>query len=381
MRKEIEPVSATDFMKFLLTWQQVTAPVKPRGREGVLQVIRQLQGLELPATAWEQHVLPARIEAYDPADLEHLCLGGVVAWGRLRSDMPATEEHENGGRRRRNRRAPGRSAPLAFLLREDRDYFLDADGAPSEELPGLSAAARQVAGYLKGHGASFLSDIARRSGLLKAKAEESLWELVARGIATGDGIAGLRVLLTPEKKRLGPRSRLRLVSGGQASARAMPLGRWSLWRDDGGGNAIDAEAKLEHRARQLLLRYGIMFRELLARELCAPSWRHLLQIYRRLEARGEIRGGRFVNGFAGEQFALPEAVDRLRAQRRLQESHEPVVISAADPLNLVGILSAGSRLSPYSNQSIAYADGVALETGPLGALLGHLHKRRETAAP
>jgi ATP-dependent Lhr-like helicase len=238
-----------------------------------------------------------------------------------------------------------------------------------------------VADYLKRHGASFLNDIARHTGLLRSKAEESLWELVARGVATGDGIAGLRLLLTPEKKRLGRRSRLRIVSGGQANARTMPLGRWSLWRDEGRGSAIDAEARLEHRARQLLLRYGVMFRELLAREVCAPSWRHLLQIYRRLEARGEIRGGRFVNGFAGEQFALPEAVDRLRAQRRLQENQEPVIISAADPLNLVGILSPGARISPYSNQSIANADGTAVETGPLGALVGHLHQRRELIAP
>jgi len=136
-------------------------------------VIRQLQGLELPATAWEQHVLPARIAGYDPADLEHLCLAGVVAWGRLRSDIPALEEPPNGKRRRRKQRAPGRSAPLAFLLREDRDYFLEHDGAPSEDLPGLSPAARAVADYLKKHGASFLSDIARHTGLLRSKAEES----------------------------------------------------------------------------------------------------------------------------------------------------------------------------------------------------------------
>jgi len=370
MRKEIEPVSAVEFMKFLLHWQQVAAPAKPRGREGVLQVIRQLQGLELPAPAWEQHVLPARVENYDPTDLEHLCLAGVVAWGRLRSELPSDPEAE--GEQRRRRRAPGRSAPIAFLLREDRDYFLRDGAEPSAPLPGLSPAARQAAEYLQQHGASFLSDIARRTGLLKVRAEEALWELVARGVATGDGIAGLRTLLTPEKKRQAPRSRLRVIAGGQSPVRSMPVGRWSLWREAHALHEIKEEEALEYQARQLLLRYGVFFRELLARENCAPSWRQLLQIYRRLEARGEIRGGRFVNGFVGEQFALPEAVDRLRAQRRLQETQPPVIVSAADPLNFVGVLSPGGRISPFSNQSIAYADGVPIESGPLGAVLSRL---------
>ena len=377
MRKEIEPVTAADFMKFLLDWQQLSAPAKPRGREGVLQVIRQLQGLELPAPAWEQHVLPARIEAYDPADLEHLCLAGVVAWGRLRTDIPSDSAEETLPRRR-SRRAPGRSAPIAFLLREDRDYFLRGSFALTE-FTHLSPMAREVARYLEQYGASFLSDIARRTGLLKVKAEEALWELVARGVATGDGIAGLRVLLTPENKRHNARGRLRLVAGGQSSSRSMPVGRWSLWRDFHGASSVKEDEALEYQARQLLLRYGVVFREVLARENCAPSWRALLQIYRRLEARGEIRGGRFVTGFVGEQFAIPEAVDRLRAQRRLRESQAPIVISAADPLNMVGILSAGARVSPFSNQSIAYVDGVVSEVGPLGAVLSQLQKLHASA--
>lgn len=378
LRKEIEPVSPTEFMKFLLRWQQVTSASKPRGREGVLQVIRQLQGLELPAPAWEQHVLPARVENYDPADLEHLCLAGVVAWGRLRSELPISEA-EPEKRRRRSRSAPGRSAPIAFLFREDRDFFLGASSTAPEETPGLSSMAREVARYLQQHGASFLSDIARRTGLLKVKAEQALWELVARGVATGDGIAGLRVLLTPERKRQEPRSRLRVIAGGQAGARAMPVGRWALWRETSGANPVSEELALEQQARQLLLRYGVVFRELLTRESCAPSWRQLLQTYRRLEARGEIRGGRFVNGFVGEQFALPEAVDRLRAERRAPLSQTPTLIAAADPLNLAGILSAGARISPFSNQTIAYADGVAVEAGPLGAVLSRLQNSQAAA--
>jgi ATP-dependent Lhr-like helicase len=371
MRKEIEPVSATEFMKFLVGWQHASPAGRLRGREGILQVIRQLQGLELPAPAWEQHVLPARIVNYDPADLEQLCLAGVVAWGRLRSELPALDEPESDFNKRRRRRArrPTRSAPIAFLVREERDYFLDPN---AETLPALSPAARDVATYLARHGASFLSDIARGTALLKVKAEESLWELVARGVATGDGIAGLRVLLTPEKKRQKRRRRLKLISGGHASERMMPVGRWSLWRTGEGGDGLEADKIAEHQARQLLRRYGVVFRELLARENCAAPWRVLQQFYRRLEARGEIRGGRFITGFVGEQFALPEAVDRLRAERRSQHKQEPLIIAAADPLNLVGVLSAGARVSPYSQQAIAYDNGAALEVGTLGSLRSKL---------
>jgi ATP-dependent Lhr-like helicase len=180
-------------------------------------------------------------------------------------------------------------------------------------------------------------------------------------------------LLTPDKKR-HKRRRLRLINGGQASERLMPVGRWSLWRTESPAVAFDQDQSAEQRARQLLRRYGVVFRELLLRETCAPSWRVLQQIYRRLEARGEIRGGRFITGFVGEQFALPEAVDRLRAERRLQLVQEPIIVAAADPLNLVGILSAGPRVSPYARQAIAYANGVAAEIGPLGSLRSKLQR-------
>ena len=378
-RKEIEPVSATEFMKFLISWQHAAPATRLRGRDGVLQVIKQLQGLELPAPAWEQFVLPARIETYDPGDLEHLCLAGVVAWGRLRSEIPDLDEPSAEKKRRHNPRRPTRSAPIAFLLREERDYFLDNGTSPQEMLSMLSPMARQVADYLTARGASFLSDIARGTGLLKVKAEESLWELVARGIATGDGVAGLRVLLTPDKKR-HKRGRLRLIDGGHARERLMPVGRWSLWRSDESTEAMGQGQIEEQRARQLLQRYGIVFRELLGRETCVPSWRVLQQIYRHLEARGEIRGGRFVTGFVGEQFALPEAVDRLRAERRLQVAQEPIIVSAADPLNLLGILSAGARLSPYAHQAIEYDNGLAAAVGPLGSLRSRLHRNGEKLA-
>jgi ATP-dependent Lhr-like helicase len=381
MRKEIEPVSAADFMRFLLAWQHVLPGTQLSGRDGIQTIIEQLQGLELPAPAWEQHVLPARIERYDPADLEHLCLAGVIAWGRLRTESNDLDPPAPGpGKRKKARRllAPARNAPIAFLLRDELDSFLESSTGRFEQIATLSPMALEVAAYLERHGASFLTDISRGTGLLKIKVEEALWQLVAHGLATGDGIAGLRVLLTPEHKRVERRRGLRIISGGRSAGRTMPVGRWSLWRHHNAGGESNGEAMVERRARQLLQRYGILFRELLARETDLPPWRSLLAIYRRLEARGEIRGGRFVNGFVGEQFALPAALDSLRGQRRAetpeaQESAQsPVILSAADPLNLVGIVSPGARLSPYSNQAIAYQNGVAVDVGMVGELISRL---------
>jgi len=376
LRKEIEPVAAADFMNFLLAWQRVAPGTQLRGRDGVLQVIEQLQGLELPAPAWERHIMPARIEQYDPADLEQLCLAGVVAWGRLRTESETSETAmQTVVRLKKTRRlsAPARNAPIAFLLREELDSFLEASTRRFEQIATLAPMALEVARYLERQGASFLTDIARATGLLKVKVEEALWQLVAHGLATGDGIAGLRVLLTPEHKRV-ERRRLRVISGGRATERVMPVGRWSLWRQQSGGAEIKIDAVIERRGRQLLDRYGIVFRELLARESNMPSWRGLLGVYRRLEARGEIRGGRFINGFVGEQFALPSALERLRALRKTPAALAPTILSAADPLNLLGIVLPGARLSPYSNQAIAYQNGVALEVGLVGELISRLQQ-------
>jgi ATP-dependent Lhr-like helicase len=374
MRREIEPVSAADFLKFLLAWQHVAPGTQLRGRDGVLEVIRQLQGLELPAPAWEQHVLAARIERYDANDLEHLCLAGIVAWGRLRPGTGSSDESAQAIKFKKSRRllSPGRNAPIAFLLREDLEAFLEPAASRLETIPTLSAMALEVAHYLEKHGASFLDDIARGTGLLKVKVEEGLWQLVAHGLATGDGIAGLRVLLTPEHKRIERRRSLRIISGGRSSERAMPVGRWSLWRNRSSIEPMSTEAMLEQRARQILRRYGVVFRDLLVRESNLASWRALLGIYRRLEARGEIRGGRFVDGFVGEQFALPEAIERLRAMRRDSSHQEAVIVSAADPLNLVGVITPGARLSPYSNQFVAYQNGIPAGVGLLGELLSQL---------
>ena len=359
LRREIEPVSAADLMRFLFRWQHVQPGTQLHGRDGLLEVIGQLQGLELPARAWETQVLPARIARYDPADLDGLCLAGAVAWGRLETDPPA--EEDAGPRRAK---APTRAAPLAFVLREDLAWLL----APSHGVGDLPSAARAVLAHLERHGASFLADIARATGLLPAAAEEALWTLVARGLVTGDGTAGLRTLLKPDTERR-PR-RLRAVRGGRA--RLVPAGRWALLR---AGSDAGAEAEPMRFAGQLLRRWGVVVRELVARESRMPPWRVVLGALRTLEARGEIRGGRFVAGLVGEQFALPEAVEALRAVRRGAQEPETVVVAAADPLNLVGVLVPGARLSPMAHEVIAFRDGAAVETGELGAVLSRLGRR------
>src|SRR5439155_11840753 len=383
LRREIEPVTPADLMRFLLRWQHVQPGTQLHGREGVLEVLTQLQGLELPAPAWEERVLPARVVRYDPADLEHLCLSGVVAWGRLRPPPPSEARTMSG---------PARSTPLGFVLRDDLPLFIDPDAPP----PRLVGAAADVAEYLGAHGASFLADISRGAGRLPTEVEDALWELVTAGVVSGDGVAGLRRLLKGGRKARPRPYRLRALPGWRRDARALPVGRWSLFNvaaePDGGvqggehseaaprsdtpvERAADGSAApllIEAMAGQLLRRYGVVLREVLVREKAAPPWRDLVRVYRRWEAQGQVRGGRFVTGFVGEQFAVAEALDTLRAVRRQKEDPEPVVVSAADPLNLVGIVVPGAKVSRFSGLSIVYHNGVAVDVAPLGTIRSRL---------
>ena len=378
LRREIEPVAPAVFIRFLLRWQHVHPGTQLHGRDGVVEVIGQLQGIELPAPAWEREVLPARISLYNPADLEQLCLAGEIAWGRLRVTSVAEEEAGPSRPSRGRRAAPTRAAPLAFVLREALPHLLEPAPRQSDLLRDLSPAARDVFAFLQQHGAAFLSDIARGTGRLAVETEDALWELVACGLVTGDGIAGLRTLLLPEVKRRQPRHRLHGIGGG-AARRQMPIGRWAVLRAPEAESTADGPKGDEVRARQLLRRYGVIVRDLLAREARAPAWRVLLNIFRRLEGRGEIRGGRFVAGLVGEQFALPEAVEALRAVRRAGDD-EVVMVSASDPLNLAGILTPGARISPFSNQVIAYRNGVPVEIGERGAVISALQLALQSSA-
>jgi ATP-dependent Lhr-like helicase len=375
LRREIEPVSQADFMRFLFRWQHVADGTRLHGRDGVRRIVAQLEGLELPAPAWERDVLPARIESYDPDSLEALCLAGEVAWGRLAVTLP-THDEPTALRRVRSRKLLTRAAPLAFFLRADRDTLLEAPPDGTGWRDDLSPAARDVLGHLEDSGASFLADIARGTGRLPVETEEALWELVATGVVTGDGIAGLRTLLLPESKRKGPyrSGHLRAVSAASAR-RLMPVGRWAVLRDvrnDDDATHVPVADTVAAATTRMLARYGVAFRELTARERKRFPWRVILHELRRREARGEVRGGRFVDGIIGEQFALPAALDSLRAVRRKREHDETVLISAADPLNLVGIVTPGDRISPFTRDVIAYRNGVPVEIGELGRVRSRL---------
>ncbi len=334
LRREIEPVSTADFMRFLFRWHHLASGSQLHGLDGAFQVIRQLQGYEISAAAWESQILPRRIARYSPDLLDQLCLSGEVMWGRL-SPHPAFDRPEPG------RVRPTRVAPLTIFLREDAGWLLPAtrDEATSVE-DSLSHAAREVLTELRQRGASFFPDLTRSTGRLSSEVEDALWELVAAGLVTADGFENLRSLVDPKRRRGEGRGR---------SARPRhAAGRWALLRHALPGAPTSHEAF----ANQLLLRWGVVFRDLLARETLAPAWRDLLVVLRRMEARGEIRGGRFVGGLVGEQFARPEAIDLLRAMRRSEDRPESLTVPAADPLNLAGIILPGVRISALSGDTV-----------------------------
>jgi ATP-dependent helicase Lhr and Lhr-like helicase len=321
LRAEIAPVSAAEFMRFLFAWQHVEREAQLVGLEGLRAVIAQLDGVELPARAWERDVLPARVERYDPAMLDMLCLTGEVAWARL-STGPA--------------QVVG-ATPIALYLRANRPARPDVPGSAAGN--GIGEAAAAVLEHLRVRGASFATELAAACSLSEDEVRSALTELVAAGAVSSDGFAGLRTII------------------GTRPTNA--TGRWFAV------NAGDAPA-VESIAWTLLRRYGVVFRRVLAREAAVP-WRELARVYRRLEARGEIRGGRFVAGFSGEQFALSDAVERLREVRRTSPDDRLVTLSAADPLNLTGIITPGERIRIAAGNRIVYLRGV-----PVSAMEGDM---------
>ncbi|MGO9087935.1 MAG: DEAD/DEAH box helicase [Candidatus Sulfotelmatobacter sp.] len=382
LRKQIEPVTAAQFMRWLMRWQHVAPGTQVAGERGTLEVLQQLQGFEIPANAWERQVLARRIVDYDPKWLDQLCLTGAVGWGRL-SPHPATVESASGNGsaeagivHRQRRVIPTSVAPITFFVREEADWMAVGQnphpvadhatrvGHPGPEDPrGLSHGAKLVLEFLRQRGASFFADVVRGTGKLKAEIETALWELVAAGLVTADGFDNLRALIDP-KRRAGQGS-------GRSTRPRHSTGRWALLHAD---VAVERPRAVEAACWMLLRRYGIVMRDVLARESNLPPWRELLMGFRRLEDRGEIRGGRFVDGFLGEQFALPVAVESVRATRSLPLSGETMTLSAADPLNLVGILVPGERVPAISGKTVSYRDGVATraieQVGPGEAAAG-----------
>jgi ATP-dependent helicase Lhr and Lhr-like helicase len=346
-RREIEPVTARDFMRFLLRWQRIAPGTRGEGRRGVLSVIEQLQGYELAAGAWENAVLAGRVDGYRREWLDEACLSGQVTWGRL-----SVRDIEPDPAPRRPGLVPSRATPITLTIRDDLPWLLRAargDQAPAEPGPGRT---RDVLDALRQHGALFRPDLAAVTGRLPSEVEEALWDGVARGLVTADGFRAVRSLLRrgPRPRPSGLRGLRQGRSGGAGSA-----GRWSLLPSPSA--AGDRDELAEAVAEQLVARWGVVFRDLMARENLAVPWREILWAFRRMEARGTIRGGRFVAGFSGEQFAHPDAIDVLRAIRKQHPTGEPVQISAADPLNLTSIVLPGPRVPAIPANTVTYIDG------------------------
>ena len=399
LRAEIRPVSQADFMRFLFAWQRVAEGEQAAGVEGLAGVLAQLEGFETCAGAWEADVLGQRVASYDPGLLDAVCLAGRVTWARI--SPPAG----NG----RPMRGPLPATPIAFLDRSRMEVWLRPGGDPSTNGAAslLSAHGRAVHDVLADRGASFFHELVGASGLLPTRVEEALGELVAAGLATADSFTGLRALLVPSDRRkpLGPAGRTSRAAnavgtrgrsagaGTPAGAQDRPgrrerwerrgrrrssvafgvdsAGRWSLLRrdlPDSGGGAGE-EARAASIARVLLRRYGVVFRRLLDNEPRTLPWWQLVRALRRMEARGDVRGGRFVTGVSGEQFALPEAVGLLRRIRRRAPSGRPVPVSAADPLNLTGILAPGPRIAKSTRSRVVYRDGVPVAAHEGGAFV------------
>ncbi len=376
LRREIEPVSTADFMRYLCRWQRVASGTRLYGVEGTLQVIRQLEGYEAPGAAWESSILPARVADYKPEFLDRLCLAGEVGWGRL-SPHPAfalrpesTEVAEVGASSPPRRRVrPTRAAPLALFLREDAARLLGPVASADEDAEAeqaLSHPAREVLTALKRRGASFFADLVRAAGRLPSEVEDGLWELTAAGLVTADGFENLRSLLDPKRRRGEGR--------GRHARPRHAAGRWALLAEaaenSAGNEADDPTAPnsatgppadpVEAFVRQLLKRWGVVFRDLTRRESLSPAWRDLLLVLRRMEARGEVRGGRFAAAFVGEQFALPDALELLRSVKRSQPDGEEITLAAADPLNLVGALLPGERIHAGGTGQVTLRDGAAI---------------------
>ena len=370
LRGEIEPVTPAVYLRFLLAWHGL-GDERPEGDEALSAALDRLEGFSAPAAAWESDLLPARVGQYLPQMLDAQCASGRVIWQRLGAGSG------NGERRT----GPVRGTPIALLAREDAAHWQAFAPPPDPAAITLSAPARAIADTLGRDGASFFADIVQRSGLLRTQVETGLAELVAWGLVTSDLFAGLRALTQPAHKRAAfGRASVRTRRG---KAGVDAAGRWSLLTYPQGSDPLSPASGrplfegVEHIAWSLLRRYGVVFRRILERESGLPPWRDLLRVYWRMEARGELRGGRFVQSFSGEQFALAEAVAALRQARRETAGGTMIAVSGADPLNLVGIVTPGERVPALRKNRVLFCDGVpvAVQTGGEVRFIGEIDEQ------
>ena len=350
LRREIEPLSAQDFMRFLFRWHHLEPRDALGGQGGLLRAVSLLEGWEAPAAAWEQVLLPTRVRGNLAELLDRACWTGDIAWGRLSLREPRVVGPRRGGEvELTSPRALklGRTATLTFFRRSELGSLLSAARWDSEEgwPEELAGPSRAVAELLVRRGACFFPELVSGSGLSIEQVEEALWDLLGRGLVTADAVDNLRVLLSPKRRRQ------------QRALRRGGPGRWSLLRPE---SSVSEEERLDCMGKLFLTRWGIVFRDLVVREPLAPPWRELVRHYRRLEARGEIRGGRFLAGVGGEQFAIPEAVEVARTIRRLRPNGLRIEVAGVDPLNLTGIVTPGPRVSAVLGQKVIYVDGIPL---------------------
>jgi ATP-dependent Lhr-like helicase len=357
-RREVEPVAPAAFLRWLLRWQHLAPQTQLAGEEGLLEVLTQLEGFEAPAIEWERSLLAARVADYNPAWLDRLCLSGALGWGRV-SPHPAFAAGDGSGPRRV---IPSNAAPITFYVRDSAEWLvaaLEEQSVDQRKLnQALTSEALRAWELLKARGACFIEDVQRLLVLTRQQAQNALWELAAAGLAASDGFDQLRAMIDPDRKPAAVASHKKMRSA---------AGRWSLFSADipMPADALEkarrADATVESAARMLLARYGVVFRDLVARESNIPRWGALLRMLRRLEDRGEVRGGRFVSGFGGEQFALPEAIESLRASRH-RDSEEAVTVAGADPMNLAGILIPGERVAAAPGRSLTFRNGLVEES-------------------
>jgi ATP-dependent Lhr-like helicase len=355
LRAEIEPVSCAQYLRFLVQWQHLDIASRARGPEGLRAVLEQLDGYSASAGAWEGHILAGRTKGYSPAWLDQLCLAGELGWARVDRPTVTKEGRRSGG--------PVNNSPITLYHRDHAGFWAQRH---SSDEPVLSGSARRVFDVLKLRGASFFKELLKHSGLLNMQVEEALGELVSQGLVTADSYAGLRALLVAPSRRRRDRRRQRKPIVGRVEA----AGRWSIIDFDTPDH--EEEELAMEQARILLRRWGVVFRKVLERETNILPWRELTRALRRMEARGEIRGGRFVAGFSGEQFALPEAVGTMRKVRRENPSGELIRISASDPLNLAGILVGETRITSIAQNWLVLRDGLPVacrESGKMRALV------------
>jgi ATP-dependent Lhr-like helicase len=335
LRAEIAPVSPAEFMRFLFAWQHVGDGHQLTGVDGLRAIVSQLDGLELPARTWERDVLPARLERYESSQLDTLCLTGEVGWARLSSGPTQVVG----------------ATPIALFLRAHAgQWFALRDDVTRGLQPArteMSDAAHRFIDHLRIRGASFAHEMRAACSVSDTDCRTALAELVAEGLIASDGFAGLRAIAAASSER-----RFNVDAAGRWSSIVRPKPDTRTDRDTSRDEAVSA------LAWTLLSRYGVVFRRLLAREVSGVTWRELVRVYRMLEARGDIRGGRFVSGMSGEQYALPDAVDRLRETRRSGPDERLVAISGADPLNLTGIVTLGDRIRAAGSSRIVYRNGI-----------------------